>query len=305
MPRLSFSRPGLTGMMDSDSDDAQFGEETMAMSPTRSNENAAPVKKARGRPKGSVSKVTKAAKPPAKKGRRTALKDRTNAQVAGSDLDLEEAEDMEGQDDTTTTVNETIQSMNDLDASSMTIQEAVKPRVTKVKLPAKTTKAVKGASAKTGEINGLSNVPKLVPKATATKKILQRKRLREEEPEMFKKEIQETQETPLDLEDEDVDAPTPMPVVPQTKLSRSAAPIRQPSLGRPKAESVAVPERSDPAERRNGGDLTKQLESLEAKYRNLREVGIVEADRMFDKYKRQAEESTKSMYSWRALGGHI
>src|SRR5690349_6633592 len=115
MPRLSFSRPGLTGMIDSDSDDAQFGEESMAMSPTRSNENAAPVKKARGRPKGSVSKVTKAVKSPAKKGRRPALKDRTNAQAAGSDL--EEAEDMEGQDDTTTTINETIQSMNDLDAS--------------------------------------------------------------------------------------------------------------------------------------------------------------------------------------------
>lgn len=286
MPRLSYSRPGLTGLIDSDSDDAQFEEQSTVMSPALGNENAvpAPAKKARGRPKGAVSKVVKAPKSPAKKAKRPALKDRTNAPPAGSD-----SEDEVARQDDTMTIDEEMPSMSELDASAMTIQEPVKPvRATKApakKAPAKTTKAAKAAAAKAEEVEG---TPKPVPK----KKANPRKRQREDE-----EEIPETQVSPMDLEDEDVDMPTPMPVVPQNKMARTATNTRQPSLGRPKASNVAKTEAPEPAQPKNEAELRKQLESLDLKYRNLRELGIVEAERTFEKHKRQTEESRKSKFT--------
>lgn len=283
MPRLSYSRPGLTGLIDSDSDDAQFGEQSAIMSPALGNENAvpAPAKKARGRPKGAVSKVVKAPKSPAKKAKRPALKDRTNAPPAGTDSEDEVA----GQPhEDTMTIDEEMPSMSELDASAMTIQETAKP-ARSTKAPAKMTKAAKAAAAKAEEVEG---TPKPVPK----KKANPRKRQREEE-----EEIPETQVSPLDLEDEDVDMPTPMPVVYQNKMARTATNIRQPAPGRPKASKVAETEVPEPAQPKNDADLRKQLESLDLKYRNLREVGIIEAERTFEKHRRQTEESRKSKFT--------
>lgn len=294
MPRLSYSRPGLTGLIDSDSDDAQFEEQSTIMSPALGNENAvpAPAKKARGRPKGSVSKVVKAPKSPAKKAKRPALKDRTNAPPAGSDSE----DEMAGlpQEDTMT-IDEEMPSMSELDASAMTIQETVKPvRATKApakKAPVRMTKAAKAAAAKAEEVEG---TPKPVPK----KKANPRKRQREEE-----EEIPETQVSPEDLEDEDVDMPTPMPVVYQNKMARTATNARKPTLGRAKANNVEETEAPEPAptqpknQPKNETDLRKQLENLDMKYRNLREVGIIEAERTFEKHRRQTEESRKSKFT--------
>lgn len=290
MPRLSYSRPGLTGLIDSDSDDAQFEEQSTIMSPAEGNENAVPppAKKARGRPKGAVSKAVRAPKSPAKKAKRPALKDRTNAPPAGSDSEDEVARP--AQEDTMT-IDEEMPSMSELDASAMTIQETVKPvRATKApakKATAKTTKAAKVAAAKAEELEG---TPKPVPK----KKANPRKRQREEE-----EEIPETQVLPLDLEDEDVDIPTPMPVVYQNKMARTATNSRQPALGRATASKIAEIEAPEPAQTKNDADLRKQLESLDQKYRNLREVGIIEAERTFEKHRRQTEESRKSKFTYR------
>ncbi|OBT41100.1 hypothetical protein VE00_09338 [Pseudogymnoascus sp. WSF 3629] len=292
MPRLSYSRPGLTGLIDSDSDDAQFEEQSTIMSPALGNENAvpAPAKKARGRPKGSVSKVVKAPKSPAKKAKRPALKDRTNAPPAGSDSE----DEMAGQpQEDTMTIDEEMPSMSELDASAMNIQETVKPvRATKApakKAPVRMTKAAKVAAAKAEEVES-------TPKPVLKKKANPRKRQREEE-----EEIPETQVSPEDLEDEDVDMPTPMPVVYQNKMARTATNARKPTLGRAKATNVEESEAPEPApapaqpknQPKNETDLRKQLESLDMKYRNLREVGIIEAERTFEKHRRQTEESRK------------
>lgn len=47
---------------------------------------------------------------------------------------------------------------------------------------------------------------------------------------------------------------------------------------------------SDLSLRRRLGDLTKKYESMEAKYRDLREIGVKEAERNFDRLKKQGEE---------------
>lgn len=49
---------------------------------------------------------------------------------------------------------------------------------------------------------------------------------------------------------------------------------------------------SDPELRRKLGDMTKKYETLEVKYRNLREIGVVEANANFEKIRKQCENAT-------------
>jgi hypothetical protein len=53
---------------------------------------------------------------------------------------------------------------------------------------------------------------------------------------------------------------------------------------------------SDAQLRRRIGDLTRRCEAWEAKYRELREIGIKEAEANFDRLKRQADERTNGMW---------
>lgn len=64
---------------------------------------------------------------------------------------------------------------------------------------------------------------------------------------------------------------------------------------RPMAASDS--ELNDPSMRRRIGDLTRKYESLEVKYRDLREIGVKEAERNYDKLKKQGEERANSEYS--------
>lgn len=52
---------------------------------------------------------------------------------------------------------------------------------------------------------------------------------------------------------------------------------------------------SEPELRRKLGEMNKKYESLETKYRNLREIGIVEANANFEKLKKQCEAATAGM----------
>ncbi|KAI3332312.1 hypothetical protein HD806DRAFT_480129 [Xylariaceae sp. AK1471] len=57
-----------------------------------------------------------------------------------------------------------------------------------------------------------------------------------------------------------------------------------------RAVSASDSELNDPALRRRIGELARKYESLEAKYRDLREIGVQEAERNFDRLKKQGEE---------------
>ncbi|KAI2636997.1 chromosome segregation protein Csm1/Pcs1-domain-containing protein [Hypomontagnella submonticulosa] len=50
----------------------------------------------------------------------------------------------------------------------------------------------------------------------------------------------------------------------------------------------------EPSMRRRVGDLTRKYESLEAKYRDLREIGVKEAERNYDRLKKQSEEKANT-----------
>lgn len=270
-----------------------------------------PAKKGRGRPKATAAKVTKAKITPAKKGRRPALKDRANAQSASSDT--EEVENVEELEDTT--INETMISVDELDGPVMVETPIRPPTKAKppAKPPAKPSKTVKAKSEKTGSKHDeiTTDAPKLGSKASlAPKKANARKRQRQEEPELSETEIPETQVAPMDdYGDEEVEEPTPKPVVRKAILPRSSSTThshsRQTSVVRQRAGSVSDNERHDPALRRKVKDLTTKLENLDLKYRNLRELGIQEAEDNFEKHKRQSEESKKGKFAHQVFSGRL
>lgn len=51
---------------------------------------------------------------------------------------------------------------------------------------------------------------------------------------------------------------------------------------------------SDPSTRRHLGELTKKYEALELRYRELRNVAVVEAEKNFDQLKKQSDEKTQA-----------
>jgi hypothetical protein len=59
---------------------------------------------------------------------------------------------------------------------------------------------------------------------------------------------------------------------------------------------VEAEQGGDPDLRRRIGDLTKKHDGLESKYRNLREIGIVEANTNMDKLRKQCESITTGMF---------
>lgn len=53
---------------------------------------------------------------------------------------------------------------------------------------------------------------------------------------------------------------------------------------------------NDPLVRRRLGEMTKKYEALEAKYKDLKNVAVTEAEKTFDQLKKTGEEKTQGMY---------
>lgn len=117
------------------------------------------------------------------------------------------------------------------------------------------------------------------------------------EPQHAQKIVQETQERPIDLdesafpEDGDAEDEIPQSVFRQASNRGSNSKHPQPFLARRRAGSASDTDRaaSDPITRRKLGEITKKLENVDMKYRNLREVGLKEAEANFEKLKAQSE----------------
>lgn len=118
-------------------------------------------------------------------------------------------------------------------------------------------------------------------------------------PEREEVEIPETQQPDpeaelssmeLDLEESEQVEDLPMhdsPDVPLSSCPSSHVPFsatRRPAAGLPSFDA------GDPTLRRRLGELTKKYETLEARYRDLRDVAVREAERNFDRLKKQSEE---------------
>ncbi len=296
MPKLKKST--LSGLVDSDSDDSQF----MSAMPTPDSaaENKVPGKKGRGKPKTAPSKITKASsKAPARRAsgrlvakasentapakvKRQALKDKTNQQYAS---ETEEVDDFDQSEDV-------LMEGTYLDESVVAVPKS-RPSATK-KATNSRTKAVKEVSRTNYNISeDIPEVPSQEERVVK-KKVPARKGIPQElSPE---KVIQESQVPEWDG-GEDVDEEIEEPISrPAHKVSRtqSHSRPRQPSVQRRRAGSASDTERSDPALRRKLGEMTKKYETLNIKYQDLREIGLKEAERNFERLRKQSEEKKKS-----------
>lgn len=115
---------------------------------------------------------------------------------------------------------------------------------------------------------------------------------------MIKKVIQETQapteteESMLLAEDDNaVDHDMPQSTYRRPTERRNGSQRRQPLNSRHRAGSASDTDRagSDPATRRKLGEMSRKFESLDLKYRNLREVGIKQAEANFEKLRIQSD----------------
>lgn len=114
-------------------------------------------------------------------------------------------------------------------------------------------------------------------------------------------EIPETQqaEDTMDVDGEEEDQVEDLPT-----FSRYSAPPSAQRKGPyqipPSASKRAVPatlsdHEIDPSTRRHLGELTKKYEALEARYKDLKNIGVTEAEKTFDRLQNASEERAQGM----------
>lgn len=114
------------------------------------------------------------------------------------------------------------------------------------------------------------------------------------EPEEDDVSVAEVNETAAEIEETVLDQVQSSPL----KGASEKSPYRRTTTQGNRRKSVRIeePGESEATLRRKLGDTTKKLENAEARYRNLREVGIVEANSNMDKLRKQCEVTTAGNY---------
>ncbi|KAK4140643.1 chromosome segregation protein Csm1/Pcs1-domain-containing protein [Dichotomopilus funicola] len=108
-------------------------------------------------------------------------------------------------------------------------------------------------------------------------------------------ETQQPDEEESDLQEEEDDGPGNSPVAQTPERAKPGrGKIGAPSSALRKTSQIPSPEKGDPALRRRLGEVTQKFENLEHRYRDLKEVAVRDAERNFDKLKKQSEEKSKA-----------
>lgn len=129
---------------------------------------------------------------------------------------------------------------------------------------------------------GRSNTaPKVAKRATAASRPKAAQRARSPDTEMPEVEVDQTGP------ESDVAPKEPLPK--RETSTRDASRTRPDPIYRRRAGSASENERSDPNLRRKLGDVTRKFENVDLKYRNLKEVGINEANANMDKLRKQCD----------------
>jgi len=293
MSKAKSKHATLSGLIDSDSEDDFIARDVMS-TPDFAAENKTAAKKARGRPKAAPAKVTKqkaparrisgrlTAKAPArapKKDKRQVLADRTNQQNAE---DTEEVDEFAQEDEV----------MQNAEVDNTPVVTKQKPKATQKKAVKGRPKTVKEVSSTNYSIEA-SEAPKPEPKKAGRKRGPAKKEI-EPEPSP-EKVIPETQASVMDIDDE-AEEEIEQTITKSAPNVRSDSRVRHPSVQRRRAGSASDTERDrgDPILRRKLGEMTKKYENLHIKYQDLKEIGLKESERNFERLRKQTDEKTKS-----------
>lgn len=322
----------LSALIDSDIEEVQNSDADVHPTPDSNQENSNQTKKdrgVRGKPKvvatrntrskaasmrsSGDSGIVKRKAVPRKKAvvKRTALKEQTNEQhyenAKESGIKKDQREDP--LDDEGMAV-----SMDELDTKEVTEQQPTqRGRRVKKQVESQPEREPQEHAAATENDEVFEYTPtvtrqsKLSKKAPPTQRIAAGKLNSLRETQQDQKTIPDTQDAQLDLDasgipdaDDYVEDAIPQSAFRQSSNKRSSSRQPPPLLSRKRAGSASDNDRgsSDPVTRRKLGEMTRRYEDLDAKFRNLREIGIKEAEANFDKLKLQSESKSKgNVYS--------
>ncbi|MBE3044452.1 hypothetical protein IMZ48_18160 [Candidatus Bathyarchaeota archaeon] len=259
-------------MVDSDLED-ESSDLFLAVKPRVPATATMPPKKARGRPPGTANKVTKPAQKTTSGRSSGRLADAVADEIQETPEALEKNNQPKGRGRRKA-------------AKDATPEEEEKPKPTRGR-PRATKAAAKPAAIEHEDEDTLSYDTPPQPPAPKPRGRPGRK------PAAVKTEIPETQmPEEMDLDDEEHDELEELPSRPSSGSSN--APARGAAPSSVKNQRDVDVDMSDLSLRRRLGDLTKKHEALEAKYRQLQEVGTREAERNFDRFKKQADERAQS-----------
>jgi hypothetical protein len=222
----------------------------------------------------------------ATKSRRPALADKTNQQYASETEEVEHFDPNEGVD----------MGDHDIEDSIAAVKQTMSKTTKKKPTMAAKGKAAKEISHTNESIDATPEVPK--PAARVMKKRGPSKKEMPADPSP-EKVVMETQVPSMDIdadeEEDEIVEKTVTKTAHNASRTRSNSRHRQPSVQRRGPVSASDTERNDPALRRKLGEVTKKYENLHLKYQDLREIGLKEAERNFERLKKQSEDRTKSM----------
>jgi hypothetical protein len=296
--------PGISDLLDTDMEDStNFIDENSILSSASEAGSLAPATKRGRQPQGTKHRVTKpkaaprkvktspqrAVKKPSKKptgAKRKALEEQVNGQASRPNSNNHQP----------ATNNMGDVSEDELESpktlGEQRLEVAAKPKGNKAKRSTvkKVTEQEEEVDqtptvARSGHLqSGLrKDLPKVVskPPAASRSKALSRPVIPESQPE------------PMDTENEGQEHSeiADLPLV--KSRARAGSNNRQDSTFRRRAGSASDTERGgDPNLRRKLGDVTRKFENIDLKYRNLKEVGISEANANMEKLRRQCEATT-------------
>ena len=310
----------LSGMIDSEmEEDSQYSQVEMMPSPEHDSnqENAAPARKTRGRPKAPPNKVVKPKtasrrvsggtvgtkrKAPVKKKapvKRAPLSDQVNEQNADGTEEFDgfaerALDELEGPE---------------AEPPAQAIRQPKKSNKTGAKgrkVTEKDSESQSRAIEKDGEFEYTPTTARQSQHAAKAPSIAKKpavtKRQKAIESQTSQRAIPESQPLPMEidqteLQDESVEMEEQIPesVYRQTNHAHMGSRQTQPTVVRRRGGSASDTERAggDPATRRKLGEMTKKFENVELKYRNLRDLGLREAESNFEKLKKQSDDKTK------------
>lgn len=284
---------GISDLLDSDvenshdfiDEDSILSTSTDDAAPTTANQKATQPKKTRKRkcvtmpkPKARVTKTSPAAKKaPTKKTaatKRKALEEQVNGQApteddAKSDTEVHEMQPPKPRGRPTTKAQTT---------KAATKEEVIPDEEMEVDQTPAVARSSHAAS------RAAKPAPRVTSKVAATSK---------QAKPAPKRAIPENQPDEAALESDTDDS---MQLVEQPKPrngSMSNSRMRQETSFRRRAGSASDTERGDPNVRRKLGDITRRFENIDLKYRNLKDVGVNEANMNMERLRKQCEATTQ------------
>jgi hypothetical protein len=295
--------PAISDLLDTDMEDsANFIDENSILSSASETGSQAPATKKGRQTQGSKNRITKpkaatrkgktspqqASKKPSKKltaAKKKALEEQVNGQEAQPQNSNHQSANNMG-----SVSEDELESPKTL--GEQRLEAGVKPKNTKAKrATAKKVVQQEEEVDQTPTVGRSSNLqsglrkdhPKVVSKPSAASRSKAATR----------PVIPESQAEPMDTEAEGQEHSEIVALPPPKGRARAGSSTRQESTFRRRAGSASDTERGgDPNLRRKLGDITRKFENVDLKYRNLKEVGISEANANMEKLRKQCEATT-------------